>query len=72
MPIAISNVVSTQPIVRSGANERLLVKGLLLVVIESKAPVRSSQSWFDGATQPHGDYERNVPELFVPNLLGRH
>ena len=66
-------VVSTQYIVRSGANERradlvLLVNGLPLVVIEAKTPVRSSQSWFDGATQIHDDYERNVPELFVPNL----
>ena len=66
-------VVSTQYTVRSGANERradlvLLVNGLPLVVIEAKTPVRSSQSWFDGATQIHDDYERNVPELFVPNL----
>jgi type I restriction enzyme R subunit len=66
-------VVSTQYTVRSGANERradlvLLVNGLPLVVIEAKTPVRSSESWFDGATQIHDDYERNVPELFVPNL----
>ena len=66
-------VVSTQYTVRSGANERradlvLLVNGLPLVVIEAKTPVRSSQSWFDGATQIHDDYERNVPDLFVPNL----
>ena len=66
-------VVSTQYTVRAGANERradlvLLVNGLPLVVIEAKTPVRSSQSWFDGATQIHDDYERNVPELFVPNL----
>ena len=66
-------VVTTQYPVRSGPNERradlvLLVNGLPLVVIEAKTPVRSSQSWFDGATQIHDDYERNVPELFVPNL----
>ena len=66
-------VVTTQYTVRSGAEERradlvLLVNGLPLVVIEAKTPVRSSQSWFDGATQIHDDYERNVPELFVPNL----
>ena len=66
-------VVTTQYTVRSGANERradlvLLVNGLPLVVIEAKTPVRSSQSWFDGATQIRDDYERNVPELFVPNL----
>ena len=66
-------VVSTQYTVRSGPDERradlvLLVNGVPLVVIEAKTPVRSSQSWFDGATQVHDDYERNVPELFVPNL----
>ncbi len=66
-------VVSMQYGVRSGANERradlvLLVNGLPLVIIEANTPVRSSQSWFDGATQIDDDYERNVPELFVPNL----
>ncbi len=66
-------IVTTQYTVRSGSNERradlvLLVNGLPLVVIEAKTPVRSSQSWFDGATQIHDDYERKVPELFVPNL----
>ena len=66
-------VVTTQYTVRSGANERradlvLLVNGLPLVVVEAKTPVRSSQSWFDGATQIHDDYERHAPELFVPNL----
>ena len=66
-------VVTTQYTARSGAEERradlvLLVNGLPLVVIEAKTPVRSSQSWFDGAAQVHDDYERNVPELFVPNL----
>ena len=44
------------------------MNGLPLVVIEAKTPVRSSESWFDGATQVHDDYERNVPELFVPNV----
>lgn len=47
----------------------LLVNGFPLVVIEAKTPVRASQSWLDGALQIHEDYERNVPELFVPNLL---
>lgn len=67
-------VVSTQFIVRAGATEKradlvLLVNGVPLVVIEAKTPVRSSQSWFDGAVQIHDDYERNVPELFVPNVV---
>ena len=47
----------------------LLVNGIPLVVIEAKTPVRSSQSWLDGALQVHDDYERNVPELFVPNVF---
>jgi type I restriction enzyme, R subunit len=47
----------------------LLVNGIPLVVIEAKTPVRSSQSWLDGALQVHDDYEKNVPELFVPNVF---
>ena len=67
-------VVTIQYTVRAGATEKradlvLLVNGIPLVVIEAKTPVRSSESWFDGAVQVHNDYERNVPELFVPNVL---
>jgi type I restriction enzyme R subunit len=67
-------VVTTQYTFRAGATEKradlvLLVNGIPLVVIEAKTPVRASQSWLDGAIQVHEDYERNVPELFVPNLL---
>jgi type I restriction enzyme, R subunit len=47
----------------------LLINGMPLVLIEAKTPVRSSQSWLDGALQVHEDYERNVPELFVPNAF---
>jgi len=47
----------------------LLINGMPLVLIEAKTPVRSSQSWLDGALQVHDDYERNVPELFVPNAF---
>jgi type I restriction enzyme, R subunit len=66
--------VTTQFTYRAGASEKradlvLLINGLPLVLIEAKTPVRSSQSWLDGALQIHDDYERNVPELFVPNLL---
>ena len=51
----------------------LLVNGIPLVVIEAKTPVRASQSWLDAALQVHDDYETNVPELFVPNVvLRRH
>jgi type I restriction enzyme R subunit len=67
-------VVTTQFTFRAGATEKradlvLLVNGIPLVVIEAKTPVRSSQSWLDGALQVHDDYERNVPELFVPNVF---
>ena len=67
-------VVTTQYTVRAGKTEKradlvLLVNGIPLVVIEAKTPVRSSQSWLDGALQVHDDYERSVPELFVPNTF---
>ena len=47
----------------------LLINGMPLVLIEAKTPVRASQSWLDGALQVHDDYEKNVPELFVPNVF---
>ena len=67
-------VVTTQYTYRAGSTEKradlvLLVNGLPLVLIEAKTPVRSSESWLDGALQVHDDYERNVPELFVPNVF---
>jgi type I restriction enzyme R subunit len=67
-------VVTNQYTFRAGATEKradlvLIVNGIPLVLIESKTPVRTSQSWLDAAIQVHEDYERNVPELFVPNLL---
>jgi type I restriction enzyme, R subunit len=67
-------VVTTQFTVRAGASEKradlvLLVNGIPLVVIEAKTPVRASESWFDAAVQIHDDYEHNVPELFVPNVV---
>lgn len=66
-------VVTQQYTIRMGKTEKradlvLLVNGMPLVVIEAKTPVRSSQSWLDGALQVHDDYEKNVPELFVPNV----
>lgn len=67
-------VVTQQFIVRAGKTEKradlvLLINGIPLVVIEAKTPVRASQSWLDGALQVHDDYEKNVPELFVPNVF---
>lgn len=67
-------VVTQQYIVRAGSVERradlvLLVNGVPLVVVEAKTPVRQAVSWVDAAQQIHDDYERNVPELFVANVL---
>ena len=45
----------------------LIINGIPLVV-EAKTPVRSSQSWMDGALQIHDKYEAAVPELFVPSF----
>ena len=67
-------VVTQQFTFRAGKTEKradlvLLINGIPLVVIEAKTPVRSSESWLDGAIQIHDDYEKNVPELFVPNVF---
>jgi type I restriction enzyme R subunit len=67
-------VVTQQFTIRAGKTEKradlvLLVNGIPLAVIEAKTPVRSSQSWLDAALQVHDDYEKNVPELFVPNVF---
>ena len=67
-------VVTQQYTSRAGKAEKradlvLLINGIPLVLIEAKTPVRASQSWLDGAIQVHDDYERNVPELFVPNVF---
>lgn len=69
-----SFVVTQQFTFRAGKTEKradlvLLVNGIPLVLIEAKTPVRSSQSWLDAALQVHDDYEKNVPELFVPNVF---
>jgi len=67
-------VVTQQLTFRAGKTEKrpdlvLIVNGLPLVVIETKTPVRSAESWLDGAVDLHDDYEQNVPELFVPNVF---
>jgi len=67
-------VVTTQFTIKPDSTEKradlvLLVNGIPLAVIEAKTPVRSSESWLDGAVQVSEDYEANVPELFVPNVF---
>ena len=39
-----------------------------LVIVEAKTPTRDCVSWADGALQIN-DYEVDIPELFVPNVL---
>ena len=46
-----------------------LINGIPLVIGEFKTPVRPSISWLDGAVQIHDDYEKSIPELFVPNVF---
>ncbi len=47
----------------------LLVNGFPLVVVEAKPPPRPSVSWFDRAVTIRQQYENDVPELFVCNVL---
>jgi type I restriction enzyme, R subunit len=47
----------------------LWVNGIPLVVGEAKSATRSSVTWADGAMDVYEDYERSVPEFFVPNVL---
>ena len=46
----------------------LLINGLPVAVGEMKSPVRSAVSWVDGANDIF-DYEKSIPEMFVPNVL---
>jgi len=59
---------------RQGRVERrfdlvLWCNGIPLVVGEAKTPLRPAITWLDGAAQVHDDYEVNVPQFFVPNVL---
>ncbi len=47
----------------------LFVNGIPLVTIETKSPVRASQTWADGASQVSDDYESSIPELFASNVF---
>jgi type I restriction enzyme R subunit len=59
---------------RQGRVERrfdlvLWCNGIPLVVGEAKTPVRPAVTWLDGAVQVNDDYEVNVPQFFVPNVV---
>lgn len=45
------------------------VNGMPLVLGEAKSPVRPAYTWVDAASQLHDDYEKNIPEFFVPTVL---
>lgn len=73
-PAANEWVVSTEVTFRQGRVEKrfdlvLWCNGMPLVIGEAKSPVSSAVSWFDAAAQIHDDYEVNVPQFFVPNVL---
>lgn len=46
-----------------------LVNGIPVVIGEAKTPARSSVTWFDGAFQINGIYEKQAPAMFVPNVF---
>lgn len=46
----------------------LLINGFPVAIGELKTPVRNAISWLDGA-QDVSDYEKSVPEMFVPNVF---
>jgi type I restriction enzyme R subunit len=67
-------VVSTEVIFKQGRVDKrfdlvLWCNGFPLVVGEAKSPTRPAYTWIDGAAQIHDDYERSVPQFFVPNVL---
>ncbi len=66
-------IVTNQYTVQGSVEKRpdmiMLVNGIPLVVAEFKTPVRPSISWLDGATDIQDDYERTIPQLFVPNVF---
>ena len=47
----------------------LFVNGIPLINIETKSPVRQSQSWANAASQISDDYESNIPELYASNVF---
>lgn len=46
----------------------LLINGFPVAIGELKTPVRNAITWLDGA-QDIVDYEKSIPEMFVPNVF---
>ncbi|MBO0907797.1 type I restriction endonuclease subunit R [Arthrobacter sunyaminii] len=66
--------VSTEVTFRQGRVEKrfdlvLWCNGFPLVVGEAKSATRPAYTWIDGAAQVHDDYEKSVPQFFVPNVF---
>jgi len=67
-------VMSTEVTFKQGQVEKrfdlvLWCNGFPLVIGEAKTPVRAAYTWIDGAAQVHDDYEKSVPQFFVPNVF---
>lgn len=67
-------MISTEVTMRRGKLEKrfdlvLWCNGLPLVIGEAKSPTRPAITWIDGAAQIHEDYEKSVPQFFVPNVF---
>jgi len=73
-PSANQWMISTEVTFRQGQVEKrfdlvLWCNGFPLVVGEAKTPIRSAYTWIDAAAQVHDDYEKSVPQFFVPNVF---
>ncbi|MFF7717121.1 HsdR family type I site-specific deoxyribonuclease [Streptomyces sp. NPDC007988] len=67
-------IISTEVTMIQGKVEKrfdlvLWCNGFPLVIGESKVPTRPAVTWIDGAAQVHEDYEKSVPQFFVPNVF---
>ncbi|XKH52046.1 type I restriction endonuclease subunit R [Citricoccus nitrophenolicus] len=73
-PTANEWLISSEVTFRQGRLEKrfdlvLWCNGFPLVVGEAKTPVRAAYTWIDAAAQVHEDYEKSVPQFFVPNVF---
>lgn len=73
-PMSNDWIISTEVTMCQGQVEKrfdlvLWCNGIPLVVGEAKSSTRSAVSWLDAAAQIHDDYEKSVPQFFVPNVM---
>ncbi|WP_426716798.1 type I restriction endonuclease subunit R [Corynebacterium auriscanis] len=67
-------VISTEVTMRQSRVEKrfdlvLWCNGFPLVIGEAKSATSSTVSWVEAAAQIHDDYEKSVPQFFVPNVM---